>query len=121
MYALDTSSTAALVATTVAVIAFILGGIVRPLAGRASRVADAAAKLALVNAEAAAQLIVDAAGASNKLASDSAAAAANINLESALRNQSIDTRLETLLRSQESHERRLTTLENVNKKMGHSS
>jgi hypothetical protein len=118
MYAMDTSSTAAVIATGVAVVAFVLGGIVRPLAGRASRVAQAAAKLALVNAEAAAQLIVDAATASNKLASDSAAAAANINLETALRNQKIDTRLETLLRSQESHERRLTSLEGKANKTG---
>jgi len=110
---------------TVVMVIGLVSMAVRPVAGRTRRATDAAAKLAFDSAEAAAKLTVEASGASNKLAADTAAAAAALNLESAVRNERIDSRLntlvslqegttkrlESLVRVQEGHERRLTILE----------
>jgi hypothetical protein len=114
----------AIVGTVTMVIALV-SLVVRPIASRAKRAADAASKLAFETANSAAKLVVEAASASNKVAVENAEAASKLNLDSAVRHAKLDAslntmaslqegtskRVEGLITVQEGHDRRLVVLE----------
>ena len=119
--------TAYAIVGTVTMVIALVSLVVRPIASRAKRAADAASKLAFETANSAAKLVVEAASASNKVSVENAEAAAKLNLDSAVRHTKLDASLSTLvglqegttkrvdalITVQEGHDRRLTVLETM--------